>query len=64
MITQGGERVLTKIKHFLGYTLYAVVYVGIFVLIIWLGVKLDLGDDPYDNDGNPNTDLYQQYGGR
>lgn len=53
-----------KLLHFLGYTLYAVVYIGIFVLIVWVGIKLDLGGDPYDKDGNPDVDIYQQYNGR
>lgn len=55
---------IRKITHFLGYTLYAAVYMGIFVLIIWLGVKFDLAEDPYDKDGNPNENFYEQYGGR
>lgn len=54
----------SKIMHFLGYTLYATVYIGIFVLIVWLGSKFDMGEDPYDKDGNPNIEFHQQFNGR
>lgn len=38
--------------------------IAFFVVLIWLGVKFDLGDPMYDGEGNPNIDISKQYGGR
>lgn len=46
-----------------GYLLYPV-YLLSLVLIIWLSIKFDLGENAYDQEGNPDDGFYRQYNGR
>ncbi|WP_436241537.1 hypothetical protein [Paenibacillus sp. LjRoot56] len=46
-----------------GYLIFPV-YVIVFCTVIYLAIKYDLGEDPYDKDGNPNVEFHQQYNGR
>lgn len=36
----------------------------IFVSLVWIGVKYDLGEDAYNEEGNPNIEVHQEYGSR
>lgn len=46
-------------------TIFALpVFIGVFVAIIWLALKFDLAGDAYNEEGNPNIEVQQQYGGR
>lgn len=48
----------------IGNFLYPLLYVGIIVLIIWLGVKFDLGETSESNEVDTTLEVGQQYGGR
>lgn len=47
----------------LGYLIFPAAVIG-FIFIAWLVVTFDLGESVYDENGNPNIEVHQQYGGR
>lgn len=50
-------------ENALGYALFMVIPT-IIVLMVWIGIKFDLAGDAYDEEGNPNIEVHQQYGSR